>query len=313
MITGRLRPVIKLVLGFGFDFGNENQITCTRSNQQAFGNELLAYENGLLLCLEKVLGTNRIKLGLGGKRWCELLSFAVMTGATRWASDNSPGRVSQVMTTRQSELQEFSERKILKFFGIRREDFTMNVSSPHDARRRRRCPRPLVLQKKSMRLLQFVPTEDRDRRLKQMTSLASALTYLNMEFSNHLTYFPRMAPRSANQSFLENGDMQTLTKEDRKTIECCTTMIGRGQFPPLMVVYDSCQGYTVEADGLIKDMTFIAEYTGDVDYLRKREYDDCDSMMTLLLAEDGAASLVICADKRTNIARFISGINNHTP
>ncbi|KAK2366306.1 hypothetical protein QL285_079702 [Trifolium repens] len=99
MITGRLRPVIKLVLGFGFDFGNENQITCTRSNQQAFGNELLAYENGLLLCLEKVLGTNRIKLGLGGKRWCELLSFAVMTGATRWASDNSPGRVSQVMNT----------------------------------------------------------------------------------------------------------------------------------------------------------------------------------------------------------------------
>ncbi|KAK2368534.1 hypothetical protein QL285_081722 [Trifolium repens] len=83
MITGRLRPVIKLVLGFSFDFGNENQITCTRSNQQAFGNVLLAYENGLLLCLEKVLGTNGIKLGLGGKRWCELLSFAVMTGSTR--------------------------------------------------------------------------------------------------------------------------------------------------------------------------------------------------------------------------------------
>ena len=78
-----VKAVIKLVLGFGFDFGNENQITCTRSNQQAFGNELLAYENGLLLCLEKVLGTNRIKLGLGGKRWCELLSFAVMTVETR--------------------------------------------------------------------------------------------------------------------------------------------------------------------------------------------------------------------------------------
>ena len=77
----------------------KNQITCTRSNQQAFGNELLAYENGLLLCLEKVLGTNRIKLGLVGKRWCELLSFAVMTGATRRASDYSPGRV----ITRQGE------------------------------------------------------------------------------------------------------------------------------------------------------------------------------------------------------------------
>ena len=108
MISSRLRPVIKLVLGFGFDFGNENQITCTRSNQQAFGNVLLAYENGLLLCLEKVLGTNRIKLGLVEKFECELLSAAVMTGATRQASVNSLERVSQVMTTRQSELQ--SER-----------------------------------------------------------------------------------------------------------------------------------------------------------------------------------------------------------
>ncbi|WJX96612.1 hypothetical protein P8452_77792 [Trifolium repens] len=52
MITGRLRPVIKLVLGFGFDFGNENQITCTRSNQHAFGNVMLCCENG---CWEPIL------------------------------------------------------------------------------------------------------------------------------------------------------------------------------------------------------------------------------------------------------------------
>ncbi|KAK2395651.1 hypothetical protein QL285_057368 [Trifolium repens] len=65
MITGRLRPVIKLVLGFGFDFGDENQITYTRSNQHAFGKVLLAYENG----------------------------------ATRRASVNSPGRASQAMNT----------------------------------------------------------------------------------------------------------------------------------------------------------------------------------------------------------------------
>ncbi|KAK2394525.1 hypothetical protein QL285_056344 [Trifolium repens] len=94
-----VKAVIKLVLGFGFDFGNENRITCTRSNQHAFRNVLLAYENGLLLCLEKVLGTNRIKLVLVRKRWCELLSSAVMTGATRRASVNSLGRVSQAMNT----------------------------------------------------------------------------------------------------------------------------------------------------------------------------------------------------------------------
>ncbi|KAK2397123.1 hypothetical protein QL285_058736 [Trifolium repens] len=99
MVTGRLKPVIKLVLGFGFDFSNENQITCTRSNQHAFENVLLAYENGLFLCLEKVLGTDRIKLGLVGKRWCVLLFSAVMTGVTRQASVNSPGRASQAMNT----------------------------------------------------------------------------------------------------------------------------------------------------------------------------------------------------------------------
>lgn len=59
-------------------------------------------------------------------------------------------------------------------------------------------------------------------------------------------------------------------------------------------------------------MTIIAEYTGDVDYLDTRERDDCDSMMTLLLGAESSQSLVICADKRGNIARFISGINNHT-
>lgn len=70
--------------------------------------------------------------------------------------------------------------------------------------------------------------------------------------------------------------------------------------------------FTVEADGPIKDMTFIAEYTGDVDYIKNREHDDCDGIMTLLLATNPAKSLVICPDKRGNIARFINGINNHT-
>ncbi|AES72827.2 putative histone-lysine N-methyltransferase transcription regulator PHD family [Medicago truncatula] len=211
------------------------------------------------------------------------------------------------------KLKKLSQKKILDFFGLRRDSlFGNNRASSQDAMKRRRRPRPLVVQKKRRRLLPFVPTEDPDRRLKQMASLATALTALDIEFSNKLTYFPGMAPRSANRSILENGGMQGLTKEDTQTLKRCIAMTKQGQFPPLMVVYDSCQGYTVEADGPIKDMTFIAEYTGDVDYIKKRESDDCDSMMTLLIATEAADSLVICADKRGNIARFISGINNHT-
>nr|5VAC_A Chain A, Probable Histone-lysine N-methyltransferase ATXR5 [Ricinus communis] len=176
----------------------------------------------------------------------------------------------------------------------------------------RRRSGSLVYQKRRRRLLPFVSSEDPAQRLKQMGTLASALTELQMEFSDDLTYSSGMAPRSANQARFEEGGMQVLTKEDIETLEQCRAMCKRGDCPPLLVVFDSREGFTVEADGQIKDMTFIAEYTGDVDYIRNREHDDCDSMMTLLLAKDPSSSLVICPDKRGNIARFISGINNHT-
>ncbi|PPD66292.1 hypothetical protein GOBAR_DD36831 [Gossypium barbadense] len=191
------------------------------------------------------------------------------------------------------------------------------VGFPHmqqyseDTRKRRR--RPLVLLKKRRRLLPFIPSEDPNQRLKQMGTLASALTAMQMEFSDDLTYSSDMAPRSANQAKFENGGMQVLSREDMETLELCRSMSRRGECPPFIVVFDSCEGYTVEADAQIKDMTFIAEYTGDVDYIKNRENDDCDSMMTLLLATNPSESLVICPDKRGNIARFINGINNHTP
>lgn len=71
--------------------------------------------------------------------------------------------------------------------------------------------------------------------------------------------------------------------------------------------------FTVEADKFIKDLTIITEYTGDVDYLRNREDDEGDSMMTLITATIRSQSLVICPDQKANVARFINGINNYTP
>lgn len=65
-----------------------------------------------------------------------------------------------------------------------------------------------MLHKKKRRLVAFTPTEDPVQRLKQMGSLATALTALRMEFSDELTYLPSMAPRSANQANFENGGMQ---------------------------------------------------------------------------------------------------------
>ncbi|RYQ84896.1 hypothetical protein Ahy_A10g048483 isoform C [Arachis hypogaea] len=197
------------------------------------------------------------------------------------------------------------------------------------------------MHKRRRRLLPFIPSEDSNQRNKQMNSLATALSALHMDFSDDLRYLPGMAPRSANQAILEDGGMQILSKEDMETLEHCRAMSRRGECAPFLIVYDAREGYqyfachhnlghqftliliglflkfpnsyTVVADAPIKDLTFIAEYTGDVDYLKNRESDDCDSMMTLLLSSDHSQSLVICADKRGNIARFINGINNHTP
>ncbi|KAL9340252.1 hypothetical protein Peur_066471 [Populus x canadensis] len=214
----------------------------------------------------------------------------------------------------QGRVRRLSQKKIIDFFRIQRcekDDIKEKCRSLQDSRKRRR--RSLVYQKKRRRLLPFIPSEDPAQRLKQMGTLASALTALHMEFSGDLTYLPGMAPQLANQAKFEQGGMQVLSKEDIETLEQCRAMCKRGECPPLLVVFDSCEGYTVEADDQIKDLTIIAEYSGDVDYIKNREHDDCDSMMTLLLARDPSKSLVICPDKRGNIARFINGINNHTP
>jgi len=73
-----------------------------------------------------------------------------------------------------------------------------------------------------------------------------------------------------------------------------------------------CCRFVVEADEDIKDMTFIAEYTGEVDYMCCRHYDSGNSIMGLLFSDDPVKELVICPDRKGNIARFLSGINNHT-
>ncbi|CAI0397485.1 unnamed protein product [Linum tenue] len=179
--------------------------------------------------------------------------------------------------------------------------------------RKRKRVGSLVMSKKRRKLLPFNPSEDPDRRLEQMRSLATALLASGTRFSDDLTYRRGMAPRSANQASLEKAGMQVLSKEDTETLNLCKRMMDRGECPPLMVVFDPLEGFTVEADRFIKDLTIVTEYVGDVDYLEKREDDDGDSMMTLLSAADPAKSLVICPYKHGNVARFINGINNHTP
>ncbi|TKY66721.1 Histone-lysine N-methyltransferase ATXR5 [Spatholobus suberectus] len=128
----------------------------------------------------------------------------------------------------------FSQKKLINFFWIRRSygDVDDRLSS-QDATKRQKCSAPLVLHKEKRGLLPFVPTKDPAQKLKQMGFLTSALTTLNMEFSDHLTCLPGMAPRSANQAVLENGGMQILSKEEMETFEHFNAMPKRCEFPPI--------------------------------------------------------------------------------
>lgn len=202
------------------------------------------------------------------------------------------------------------QTKIVDFFRIQRTPGDSEKLSQDSLKKRKRPS--IARSKKKRKLLPYTPTEDPQRRLEQMASLATALNASGTKFSNELTYRPGLAPRSANCAALENGGMQVLSKEDAEALNLCKRMMERGECPPLMVVFDSNEGFTVQADRSIKDLTIVTEYVGDVDYLAKREYDDGDSIMTLLHATDPSKSLVICPDKHSNIARFISGINNHS-
>jgi len=68
----------------------------------------------------------------------------------------------------------------------------------------------------------------------------------------------------------------------------------------------------VVADENISDLTLIAEYSGEVKTLRNyiQEPEDSNDIMDLLRTGHSKSSLVICPNRRGNIARFISGINN---
>lgn len=103
-------------------------------------------------------------------------------------------------------------RKILSsgfFLKKLKSSLTLCLYIKPDGRKRKRRA-PLVLQKRRRRLLPYIAAEDPERRLQQMASLATALTSLKLEFSNELTYVPRMAPRYKNRASLEKGGMQVL-------------------------------------------------------------------------------------------------------
>ena len=62
-----------------------------------------------------------------------------------------------------------------------------------------------------------------------------------------------------------------MSKEDKAAYDRCIMMYRQSACAPLMVSFDSHEGFVVEPDSEIKYLTIVAEYIGDVDYISKRK------------------------------------------
>jgi hypothetical protein len=83
---------------------------------------------------------------------------------------------------------------------------------------------------------------------------------------------------------------------------------------PFRYVFKEGMGYDVVADRDIREKTLICEYIGEVVSLRRCIDLDAtcksDSLMELRNGCNSEETLIIRPDERTNMARFINGINN---
>ena len=138
-------------------------------------------------------------------------------------------------------------------------------------------------------------------------NLFAILKKIRMTFNDDLVY-DDVKP-NMNNSLIESN-IYELSKDNKQIYDEFKCYSKRGLYPPVQIVYDTIQGYVVEASDSIEKNTLICEYAGDVFYLRNKLFSDNNSIMDLIAAPISDRSLVICPEKNCNLARFLSGINN---
>jgi [histone H3]-lysine27 N-methyltransferase len=148
---------------------------------------------------------------------------------------------------------------------------------------------------------------DPDRRMLQLSSLAAALKVKHIEYVTKLQYTLR--PNERHNS-VRKESMQTMSRQNIQIVEAREKMRERGYCVPVMIEYDQNQGFVAIADAKIPDRTLICEYVGEVGLLKNFLHDDCDSIMDLIRTKFPETSLIITPKHKSNMARFLSGINN---
>lgn len=149
-----------------------------------------------------------------------------------------------------------------------------------------------------------------NKKLKE--SMLQSMLIKDYKFCDDLVY-PNEEVKKMNNSSKEPGLFQT-SEHNKNIYYEVKAKTRNGNYCGLEISGDEAQGFLVKAAVDIPSCTFLCEYAGEVCLQRKVFFDsDNDSIMELLKTPSSSESLVIKPEKYCNIARFISGINNHKP
>ena len=146
------------------------------------------------------------------------------------------------------------------------------------------------------------------KKIGKKFSIIDILNNIGLSFSNELVY---NCDENLNYYLMEYRIFE-LHKDDAEIYYEVKEMTKEGKYNYLKITQNKEQGYIVKAKTFIEENTLICEYVGDVftfkDFCNKQI--DNDSNMDLILTPQSETSLVICPFKNSNIARFLSGVNN---
>ncbi|KAL4505289.1 hypothetical protein ABPG72_016356 [Tetrahymena utriculariae] len=162
--------------------------------------------------------------------------------------------------------------------------------------------------KGGVKFLLPVPSSNPIVNLECKQSLIYALKAKNILFYDDLCY-TQQCPKQSNTANLE-PNLQIIDLANSIIFQKFKEMSRQGIYAPVIVEEDKIQGFIVRAMDDIKAKTLICEYVGEVDYARNHIFNKNDSIMDLLRTARSKTSLVIVPDKKGNLARFLSGINN---
>lgn len=153
-------------------------------------------------------------------------------------------------------------------------------------------------------------TLNRKQKDLMMTSLFRALQVKDITFNDDLVYLDPDCPQTMNNSLIETG-IAEISNYNKKIYYSFKERSRKGEYAPIEVIDDPVQRFVVKAIDDIQMNTIICEYTGEVTLLRKKIFDKNDSIMELIRTPSSNTSLVICPENYGNLARFLSGVNNH--